>query len=185
MRIIGGIARGRRLRAPRGLQTRPTSGYLREVLFDLLAQEIFGRSFLDLYAGTGAVGIEALSRGATRAVFVEQDRSALAMLRRNLEVSGFGDRAEVIPLEVLPFLRRAALRSNRFDIIFMDPPYQRSGALAAVSLAAATRVLAPSGMVILEQSLKAQPISSPDGLARVREVRHGDSILQLYRQEPA
>jgi len=185
MRIIGGTARGRRLRAPRGLQTRPTSGYLREVLFDLLAQEVCGRSFLDLYAGTGAVGIEAISRGATRAVFVEQDRSALAMLRRNLEVSGFRDRAEVIPLEVLPFLRRAALRSSRFDVIFMDPPYQRSGALAALSLAAATRVLAPSGIVILEQSLKAQPISSPDGLARVREVRHGDSILQLYRQEAA
>jgi 16S rRNA G966 N2-methylase RsmD len=70
-------------------------------------------------------------------------------------------------------------------VIFMDPPYQRSGALAALSLAAATRVLAPSGMVILEQSLRAQPISSPDGLARVREVRHGDSILQLYRQEAA
>jgi 16S rRNA (guanine(966)-N(2))-methyltransferase RsmD len=185
MRIIGGTAKGRRLLAPRGLRTRPTSGYLREVLFDLLTQHIFGRSFLDLYAGTGAVGIEALSRGARCAVFVEHDRSARLTLIRNLEVSGFRDRAEVIPMHVLPFLRRTCLTPKRFDLIFLDPPYQQSGALMAMSLAAATRILATSGIVILEQSAKAQAIASPDGLARVREVRHGGSILQLYRQEAA
>lgn len=185
MRIIGGTARGRRLLAPRGLQTRPTSEYLREVLFDLLAQDVCGASFLDLYAGTGGVGIEALSRGAARGVFVERDRAALAMLRRNLEASGLLDRAEVIPMGVLPFLRRATLRSRRFDLIFLDPPYQRSEAGPAVSLEAAARVLAPSGIVILEQWAKAQPIPRLDGLARVREVQHGDSILQLYRQEVA
>jgi 16S rRNA G966 N2-methylase RsmD len=107
------------------------------------------------------------------------------MLRRNLEVAGFRDRAEVVAMEVLPFLRRICLTPRRFDLIFLDPPYQRSGALGTISLVAAAHALAPSGMVILELSAKAHSITHPDGLARVREVRHGDSILQVYRQEAA
>ena len=183
MRVIGGIARGRRIRAPRGRQTRPTSDYLREVLFDLLTQQVSGRTFLDLYAGTGAVGIEALSRGAARAVFVESARSALAMLRQNLEVFGFLDRSEVVPMEVLQFLRRAASESRRFDLIFLDPPYQRVDAAAALVSIVSTGLLAPEGIAVLERSIQASPIPTPDALVRVREVRHGDSILQLYRWE--
>ena len=183
MRVIGGIAKGRRIRAPRGWQTRPTSDYLREVLFDLLAQQVSGRTFLDLYAGTGAVGIEALSRGASRAIFVESARSALATLRRNLEVSGFLDRSEVVPMGVLQFLRRAASESRRFDLIFLDPPYQRVDAAAALVLIASTGLLAPGGIAVLERSIQSNLIPTPDGLERVREVRHGDSILQLYRRE--
>ncbi len=184
MRVIGGIARGRRLRAPRGRQTRPTSDYLREVLFDLLAQQVSGRTFLDLYAGTGAVGIEALSRGASRAIFVESSRSALATLRRNLEVSGFLDRSEVVPIEVLQYLRRVASESRQFDLIFLDPPYERrADAAAALILIATTELLAPGGVAVLERSIQADPIPTPDGLERGREVRHGDSILQFYRRE--
>jgi len=183
MRVIGGTARGRRIQAPRGRRTRPTSDYLREVLFDLLAQQVSGRTFLDLYSGTGAVGIEALSRGAAKAVFVESDRAALAILRRNLEASGFLDRGEVIPMDALQFLRRAAFRSRSFDLIFLDPPYLRVEAAPALSLIASTALLAPNGIAILERSTRSDPIPTPGGLARVREVRHGDSILQLYRRE--
>ncbi len=185
MRVISGTARGRRIQAPRGRQTRPTSDYLREVLFNLLAQEVSGRTFLDLYAGTGAVGIEALSRGATRAVFVERDRSALVTLRRNLEASGFLDRSEVVPMEVLRYLRRAASASRRFDLIFLDPPYQRVDAAAALSLIASTGLLAPAGVAALERSMKSASIPTPEGLAHVREIRHGDSVLRLYRREAA
>jgi 16S rRNA (guanine966-N2)-methyltransferase len=183
MRVIGGIARGRRIQAPHGRRTRPTSDYLREVLFDLLTQQVRGSTFLDLYAGTGAVGIEALSRGAARAVFVENDRPALAMLRRNLEASGFLERGEVIPMDVLRFLRRAASGLPAFDLIFLDPPYQRVEATPALSLIASTELLAPNGIAILERSTRSDPLPTPEGLARVREVRHGDSILQLFRRE--
>jgi 16S rRNA (guanine(966)-N(2))-methyltransferase RsmD len=185
MRVIGGVVRGRRIHAPRGRQTRPTSDYLREVLFDILAQQVLGRTFLDLYAGTGAVGIEALSRGAARAVFVENARAALAMLRRNLEVSGFLDRSEVVAMEVLRYLRRAASGLQQFDIIFLDPPYQHGDAAAALFLIASKRLLAPTGVAVLERSMKSDPVPVPDGLTRVREVRRGDSILELYRQEAA
>ncbi|MDD5560492.1 16S rRNA (guanine(966)-N(2))-methyltransferase RsmD [Candidatus Methylomirabilis sp.] len=183
MRVIGGLARGRRILAPRGRMTRPTSDYLREVLFNLLTQQVEGRIFVDLYAGTGAVGIEALSRGAAGAVFVEHNRLALAMLHRNLEASGFRDRAEVIPMEVIRYLRRAADGSRQFDLIFLDPPYQHTDAAAVIGLIASTELLAPTGMVILERSTKAIPIQVPVGLALIREVRHGAAALQLYRRE--
>ena len=183
VRVIGGLARGRRLHAPPGRQTRPTSDYLREVLFDLLGQQVSGRSFLDLYAGTGAVGIEALSRGAARAVFVEHDRRAVASLRRNLEVSGLMEKAEVVPAEVLRYLRRAASTPHRFDMIFLDPPYRGADAATALLLIASKGLLAPGGMVIMERSSQSASLPAPGGIAQVREVRHGDSILELYRWE--
>lgn len=163
--------------------TRPTSDYLREVLFDLLAPQIEGTAFLDLYAGTGAVGIEALSRGAATAVFVEHNRLALAMLRRNIEMSGFRDRAEVISMEVLRYLRRAAYGSRRFDLIFLDPPYLHTDPRAALGVVASTELLAPTGLLILERSRRTTPVHVPAGLALVREVRHGDTALQLYRRK--
>jgi 16S rRNA (guanine(966)-N(2))-methyltransferase RsmD len=156
---------------------------VREVLFDLLAQQVEGKTFLDLYAGTGAVGIEALSRGAAVAVFVEHNRLARAMLRRNLEISGFRSRAEVVPMEVLRYLRRAAYGSRRFDLIFLDPPYLHTDAGAAISVIASTELLAPTGMAILERSTKAIPVQVPAGLALIREVRHGGTALQIYRRE--
>jgi 16S rRNA (guanine966-N2)-methyltransferase len=183
MRVIGGLAKGRRIQAPRGRETRPTSDYLREVLFDVLAHQVEGRTFLDLYAGTGAVGIEALSRGAARAVFVEYDRLALAMLRRNLETSGFREQVEVVPMEVLRFLRRTVYGSRQFDLIFLDPPYQRTDAEAALCMIASTGLLAPTGMAILERSTRDIAIQAPAGLALIREVRHGAAALQLYRRE--
>lgn len=183
MRVIGGLARGRRILAPRGRMTRPTSDYLREVLFNLLAQQVEGRTFLDLYAGTGAVGIEALSRGAATAVFVEHNRLALTMLHRNLDTSGFRDRAEVVPMEVLRYLRRAVYGSQRFDLIFLDPPYLHADAKAAIGLIASMELLTPTGMAILERSTKVVAVQIPAGLALIREVRHGGAALQLYRRE--
>lgn len=184
MRVIGGLARGRRILAPHSSRTRPTSDYLREVLFDILTQQVQERTFLDLYAGTGAVGIEALSRGAAAAVFVEHNRAALAMLHRNLETSGFRNRAEVMPMEVLRYLRRAAHGARRFDLIFLDPPYRHThDAAAALGLIASSELLAPNGMVILERSAKDAPVQAPVGLMLTREVRHGGAALHLYRRE--
>lgn len=183
MRVIGGLARGRRIVAPRGRGTRPTSDYLREVLFNILSQEVEGSTFLDLYAGTGAVGIEALSRGAASAVFVEQNRPALTILYRNLAVSGFRHRAEVIPMAVLRYLRRAAYGACRFDLIFLDPPYLHTDAAAAIGVIASTELLTPTGMAILERSAKDVPLQVPAGLLLAREVRHGDSVLYFYRRE--
>lgn len=185
MRVIGGIARGRRILAPRGMQTRPTSDFLREVLFDLLSQQVPGRTFLDLYAGTGAVGIEALSRGAVNVVFVEHGPPALTLLRRNLRAAGFSEQGTVVPMEVLQFLRRRSRASPPFDVIFLDPPYRYDEVRVALGLVASKRILAPGGTLVLEQSTTSDTVPAPDRLRYTREVRHGSSVLHLYRGEAA
>ncbi len=125
MRVVGGEARGRRLTAPKGAATRPTSDFVREAIFNVLGGlvDLDGSTVADLFAGTGALGIEALSRGARRAVFVESDRRALAALRANLAATGYEAAATVIAADV----RRAAGRVGRVDIAFADPPYSFDG----------------------------------------------------------
>jgi len=121
MRLTGGLDRGRKLRAPRGSHTRPTAAKVREAIFNILGPPPEG-SVLDLYAGTGALGIEALSRGAHRAVFVERDHQALVVLRRNLRELGVEERSSVLGGEVCGALRRLASQEEHFSWVFLDPP---------------------------------------------------------------
>src|SRR5437867_231202 len=136
MRVIGGTDRGRRLAAPRGFSTRPTAGRVREALFDILGPAVAGMRVLDLFAGTGAIGIEALSRGAARAVFVERGRDALRALRANLAALHLSrDRARVVAgdaVATLPALGRSELP---FDLVFLDPPYATTVARVLEALA--------------------------------------------------
>src|SRR5258708_10964854 len=125
MRIIAGKYRGRRLKSPPSLQTRPTSDRLRETLFNILAPRIKGARFLDLCAGSGAVGIEALSRGASHVTFVDQSRKMCALIEANLEAIADGIDVELVSGEAVEFLRRRAKKGvSPFDIIFFDPPYE-------------------------------------------------------------
>ncbi|MGH9390962.1 MAG: 16S rRNA (guanine(966)-N(2))-methyltransferase RsmD, partial [Vicinamibacteria bacterium] len=126
MRIIAGEAKGRNLAALRGLRTRPTAARVREALFDLLGDRIRGASMIDLFAGTGGVGIEALSRGARRVVFVEKDAGALRVLRKNIDLCRFSERAELLAGDVRSALRKLSRASEPFDFLFVDPPYGRS-----------------------------------------------------------
>jgi 16S rRNA (guanine(966)-N(2))-methyltransferase RsmD len=141
MRIIAGIARGRKIHCPAGLRTRPLLDRVREALFAILAPRIADAEVLDLYAGSGSLGLEALSRGARRCTFVESSRRALACLRRNLEELGFADRAAVVRGAVEAFLETLDGHCDRVDLVFLDPPYAhlRSGARRAAVLAAARR----------------------------------------------
>jgi 16S rRNA (guanine966-N2)-methyltransferase len=184
MRVIGGQERGRRLRAPRGLRTRPTADRVRVALFDILGPAVRGMRVLDLFAGTGAVGIEALSRGAARAVFVERDRDALRALRGNLAALRLGrDAARVVAGEALALLPALATSEGAFDLVFLDPPY--AGDLAARVL---TR-LAPSplltvGTEVVVQHFAKTPLPCPTGLAPSRDRRRfGDTALTFFRRE--
>ena len=131
MRVIAGRLRRRTLDAPPGMATRPTSDRLRETLFNVLAPRTEGARFLDLYAGSGAVGIEALSRGAQRVVFVEKAPAALKVLRANLEGLGIRDGFSVQAGPVGTFLKRARSGEGGFDVVFLDPPYEAEGEYAA------------------------------------------------------
>jgi 16S rRNA (guanine(966)-N(2))-methyltransferase RsmD len=158
---------------------RPTSDYLREALFDILGASVRGVRFLDLYAGSGAVGIEALSRGVAEAVFVEQDRRCLQTLRENLQTVGLG-MGEVMSGDVLKVLRRLASQGRSFDIIFLDPPYGTDLARQALLLLGSTPLLRSGGVVVVEHFAKdSLPVDAGD-LLKVREKAYGQTVLSFY-----
>lgn len=180
MRVIGGSLRGRRLATPGWEGLRPTSDKLRETLFNVLAPRIVGARVLDGYAGTGAVGIEALSRGAAEVTFIEQDRRAQALIDANLAHCGIAGRYVMIRASVERGLEMLRGQSS-FDIILLDPPYASSTSREVERvLAAAADVMTPDGILILEHARKRHAPETAGQLIRLREVTSGDSALSLY-----
>jgi 16S rRNA (guanine(966)-N(2))-methyltransferase RsmD len=186
MRIIAGKYRGRRLKSPPSDRTRPTSDRLRETLFNVLAPRIEGARFLDLCAGTGAVGIEALSRGAEHATFVDQSRKMCNLIKLNLDVFGVGDEeAETFTADVSEYLRRHTPKgSGPFDIVYFDPPYAAEP-YGIVNLISDTggQLLREDALVIVEHHKKKKLAEEIGKLARYRVLKQGDSVLSFYRIE--
>ncbi len=178
LRVTGGEARGTPLVEPRGLRLRPTSGLVREALFNILGDTIVDAVVVDLYAGTGAVGIEALSRGAGHATFVEGEAAACQAIVASLARTGLAPRAKVLRGR-LP----AALGSLEvpFDFIFMDPPYGLES--AEETLHAAAELLAPAGRLVYEHSSRYNPPERPAGLVLQERRTYGDSALALYAHQ--
>jgi len=180
VRVVAGRLGGRRLRAPRGAGTRPTSERVREALFSMLGP-IDGGRVLDLFAGTGALGIEALSRGAASAVFVERDPRALAALSANLAELGLGaEEAEIRRGEALAVLGAARERQETYDLVFVDPPYAHAHDWERRLAVALPPLLAPGARVVAESDRRA-PLAL--ALALERERRYGDTIITIHRQE--
>jgi 16S rRNA (guanine966-N2)-methyltransferase len=180
VRVIAGRFGGRQLRAPRGRTTRPTSERVREALFAMLG-ELHGQVVLDLFAGTGALAIEALSRGAARAVLVERDAHALAALRANLTALGVEPgEAEVRRGEALPALRTARERAETYDLVFIDPPYSHAGVLGRELAVALPPLLAPRARVVVEGDRRLAPLDL--GLEVEPQRRYGDTVITIHRQ---
>jgi 16S rRNA (guanine966-N2)-methyltransferase len=179
MRLTGGLDRGRRLIAPRGSQTRPTAAKVREAIFNILGPVPEG-SVLDLYAGTGALGLEALSRGAQAAVFVEREHAPLTALRRNIKELGFDGRATVIAADVRGGLRRLEASGERFSWIFLDPPYvkETEGVLAELQ---GGSLLNACSVVVLEHDRRNRPPESVGRLFLTDRRAYGDTELSFYR----
>ena len=178
MRIIAGQFKGRRLKTPSWPGLRPTSDKLRETLFNILAPRIEGARVLDGYAGTGAVGIDALRRGAAHVSFVEQNRRAVALLEENLAVCRVEQGYTIHCGDIVAALRRLPADA-RFDLILLDPPYDAD---VADALAAAAPRLAAGGVLVLERATRREP-ELPDGLERVRDVKSGDSTLTFMKAQ--
>ncbi len=178
MRVIAGSLKGRQLQSPRGAQLRPTSGRLRETLFNILGHRVESAEVLDACAGSGALGLEALSRGALRAVFVDRDRQACELVTANVARCGVEDRSRVI-LGSLPAAMAAPDFPELFDLILIDPPYDdpQIGAI----LSALGGALGSGGTLVVERS-KRTAAQQATGLALVRTVRAGDSALDFYQQ---
>ena len=170
--MIGGQFRSRRLKTLPGLETRPTPDRLRESLFDVLAPRIENCVFMDVYAGTGAVGIEALSRGASRAIFIEKNRAAVAVIRENLASLDLENRAEVFTSKAAPVLERVSA-----DIVFLDPPYENKDEYDSALMILAA---GPSSVVIAQHSSRLALKPEYGMLRKYRELKQGDNTLSFY-----
>ena len=182
MRIVSGTYRGRRLHSLKGSELRPTSDQMRETLFDVLGPEIANKRFLDVYAGTGAVGFEALSRGASEVVMVENHRAAVDLIARNLESLGEPEGVRVLKSDAGAALERLAAEAEPFDYIFVDPPYAEIREYHhTLRQVARSAVVAAASLVIAEHSRHVELEERYGRLKRIRLLRHGDSQLSFYR----
>jgi 16S rRNA (guanine966-N2)-methyltransferase len=191
MRITGGTARGKVLLTPRGQTTRPTDARTRETLFNILAEEIVGARFLDLYSGSGAIGLEALSRGAASCNFVEQNKSAATLIRKNLEQCNWSKQGVVWPCAVQVALRKLMQQNQRFNIIFADPPFDKQKEWddfaagidkAVLLLHNSTVVLPESGLLIVQHSFRLS-LDFSAVLETVQERRAGESMLSFFQKK--
>ncbi len=183
MRIISGEARGRKLKGMKGMETRPTADRVKEALFSILGPELPGAKFLDLFAGTGSIGMEAISRGASLCVFVENREICIRTIRDNLTLCRFLDRAEVIRSDALQYLRQAAMKCEQFDLIYVDPPYDTGYVEKSLNLIANGNILTEKGLLVVETRK-----NSPEGLVIIpgldvsRRANYGDTVLVFYRK---
>jgi 16S rRNA (guanine966-N2)-methyltransferase len=183
MRIIGGTAKGRRVVVPKGSAVRPTAAKVKQSLFDILPRDFSGMTVLDLFAGTGNVSMEALSRGAERAVLVEVSERTAAVVRKNLDRLGFSARSQVWTLPVARALRSLAKRGETFDLIFLDPPYDQRLIGVTLKLIAQSNLLIPAGVVVAEHSAREEIKSNYGGLNLHDQRRYGDTLLSFFKSE--
>ncbi len=186
MRVISGSARGRRLLTPKNSRIRPTADRVKESLFNILtvvAGNLSGRRVLDVFAGTGNLGIEALSRGAAEAVFVDENREAASLVRKNLELTGLAGSGRVLQMEALSALRSLEKHAAPFGLIFLDPPYRQGLSGQALEFLAASALIDETSLVIVETAAREE---LPDRFGRLREFDrrvYGDTAIAFFALE--
>jgi 16S rRNA (guanine966-N2)-methyltransferase len=177
MRITGGTSKGRNLKVPAGSRVRPTSDKVKQALFNILGEKVNKSAFLDLFAGAGGIGIEALSRGAERVVFVDDARDSLHVIRKNIELIGFSKRAAIVGAKAEKYLKKV---SERFDIVFLDPPYTHEQE-PVLNLIAESGILEPDAIVVAEHFKKQPSPKQAGALMLSREAVYGDTVLAFYQ----
>ncbi|WP_108022543.1 16S rRNA (guanine(966)-N(2))-methyltransferase RsmD [Melghirimyces profundicolus] len=184
MRIIAGEARGVRLRSVPGLEVRPTTDRIKESLFQIIGPWFDGGLVLDLFAGTGSLGLEALSRGAERAVFTDRSRASVETIRHNLKAAGMEGRAEVYRRDARAALRTLARRKKTFRYIFLDPPYKEAILPGVLQAIAENDLLEPEGIIVAEHGVDRELEPVYRRLVRVRNLVYGDTVIDLYTLLP-
>ena len=179
MRVITGSARGVRLQAPKGMDTRPTLDQVKEAIFSVIQFEVEGRRVLDLFAGSGQMGIEALSRGASGAVFVDMRADACAVVKANLEKTRLSERAQIVRSDYQSYLRRCR---DKFDLIFLDPPYAEIFLENAMKSISEIDILSESGIIICERPAEKKLAAQFGTLSVSREYRYGRAAVSIYRK---
>ena len=180
LRVITGIAKGYKLKTVKGLNTRPTSDKVKGALFNILAGRIEGSSVLDLFAGTGNLGIEALSRGADLAVFIDKSPESISVIKENLKHTRLEDKATVIPGDVLVILKKMSIVHKKYDIIFMDPPYNKNLVQETLKIIEENDIINEKGIIVAERSVKDDIGINLEKLKLFREQRYGDTVLSFF-----
>ena len=182
MRVIAGRARGQKLKSPEGLGTRPTTDRIKESLFNIIQNDLYDAAFLDLFAGTGAMGIEALSRGAQKAVFVEIEKKNIEIIHENLTSTKLMENAEVLHKDVLSTIKGLYERDMKFDIIFMDPPYNKGYNIEVIHQITQYDILNDEGILIIERA--AEDIIPKDiSLKIFKERNYGSTTMTFLTKE--
>ena len=185
MRVIAGNAHGRRLKAPRGLRTRPTSARARESIFSRLAvrTDFAGARVLDIFAGSGSLGIESISRGAAHVTFVDSSRDSAAVIRGNLAQLGIADRARLITTDVRRALAELGNAHESFDLVFVDAPFKHDMSNEVVAMLSQFELVAPDGWIVVEQSKRApEAPPAPRGHERILVATIGDHRIAFYQR---
>ena len=180
MRVITGKARGVQLKTPEGLQTRPTTDRVKEALFSIIQFDVPGTRVLDLFGGTGQLGIEALSRGAKSAVFVDASDAACKLIRENLKRTKLENDAKVIRSDYLEYLRRC---HETFDVIFLDPPYAEVFLENSLNCITEIDILQTNGIIVTERPLEKELPWDFPGYTRSKDYKYGKTLITLYRKD--
>jgi len=180
LRVIAGTAKGMRLKTPRGKEVRPTSDRVREALFSIISQRLVGAIFLDLYAGSGAVGIEALSRGSEKAVFIDHKRENILLIRENLARTGLSEKARVIKDDADKVLSRLSRENFKADLIYLDPPYRFSALHELIQKLFELQIAGKNALIIVEHSYHNR--SWTEQFPEARQKRYGDTCLTFIEQ---
>ena len=180
MRVVAGTARGTVLKTPEGILTRPTADRVKEAVFSILHFDVQDALVLDLFGGTGQLGIEALSRGAKKAVFVDQQARACELIKENLRRTKFTQQASVVRGDYLEYLRRT---KEKFDIILLDPPYAENFLENALNCIAEIDILRDNGIIVTERPLEKTLEVRMTGFVRSRDYKYGKTLITLYRRD--
>lgn len=180
MRIIAGRFKGLRLASPRIKGVRPTLDRVREALFSTLGPAVEGSRILDLFAGTGAFGFEALSRGARYVAFVDKDRRVAETLKANTESLGLGHQIRIINADVPTALKRLVQQAERFHVVFLDPPYESEWVEKIVFQSALIDVLEPGCLLVIERDSKAPPLEAPSGFDKRFSRKYGGTLIEIF-----
>jgi 16S rRNA (guanine(966)-N(2))-methyltransferase RsmD len=180
LRVIAGIAKKCKLVAPDGLVVRPTADRVKEALFSILGGSVIESKFLDIFAGSGGVGIEALSRGATQVVFVEKEMKNFQIIKKNLLSTGLTDRARCIQLSADKAITLLGAEKTAFDLVFMDPPYARRLVADTLTLLTKNHLVKSGGIVIVESGAEIPAEDLPESLGMYRQGKYGNTMLSFY-----
>ncbi|QXM05876.1 16S rRNA (guanine(966)-N(2))-methyltransferase RsmD [Crassaminicella indica] len=183
MRVIAGISRGMKLKSPKGLNTRPTTDRVKEAIFSMINPYIIDSVVLDLFSGTGSIGIEALSRGAEKAYFVDNNKNSIHVIKENIAYTKFSEKSTVLFCDAQKAIKELCLGANKIDIIFMDPPYLKNLILPTINKIEAQGILNDDGIIVVEHDIKDSLPKEIGKFIKIKEKKYGNTLITIYSEE--